>query len=59
MQIVEKRRPGSKHSIHYLSRSLKKLGRSVGRSNPGAIARQVLSHAKIKKEVIKILGKLV
>lgn len=56
---MEKRKSGSKHSISYVTRSLKKLGRSVGRSNPAAIARQVLTHGKVKTEVLKAVGKLV
>ncbi len=58
-QVVEKRQSGSKDSVTYLRRSMKKIGRSVGRSNPAAIARQVMSHSRIKKEVLKVIGKRV
>ena len=44
--------------MSYLSRSMKKVGRSVGRSNPAAIARQVMSHAQIKKHILKEVGKV-
>ena len=54
-----KRKAGSKHSISYLSHSLKKVGRSVGRKNPAAIARQVASHARIRKHLVKEMGKLI
>lgn len=54
-----KRRPGSKHSIHHLSKSLKKIGKSVGRRNPGAIARQVMAHARIKREILKCVGRAI
>ncbi len=54
-----KRPAGSKHSISFLSRSLKKIGRSVGRKNPSAIARQVMSHPKIRREIVKVMGKVI
>ena len=44
--------------MSYLSRSMKKVGRSVGRSNPAAIARQVMFHAQIKKHILKEVGKV-
>ena len=39
-----------------LSRSLKKLGKSVGRSRPIGIARQVMSHKRVRVAVIKETG---
>ncbi len=36
---------------------MKKIGRSVGRRNPHAIARQVLAHQQVKDAVLKVTGK--
>lgn len=38
---------------------MKRIGRSVGRRNPGAIARQAMAHPKVKQAVIRVAGKLV
>ncbi len=46
-------------TVHRLTRSMKKIGRSVGRSNPSAIARQVMAHSKVKEAVIKVTGSVV
>ena len=54
-----KRPAGSQHTISFLSRSLKKVGRSVGRKKPGAIARQVMAHPKIRKAIVKVMGKVI
>ncbi len=43
-------------SNHHLTSSLKKLGKSVGRRNPSAIARQVMSHRKTKEAVLRETG---
>ena len=40
----------------YLLRSLKKLGKSVGRANRSAIARQVVKDDRIRSRVIELLG---
>ena len=40
----------------YQLRSLKKLGRSVGRSNRSAIARQVVKDERIRTRVIELIG---
>ena len=40
----------------YQLRSLKKLGRSVGRANRSAIARQVVRDERIRTRVIELLG---
>ena len=54
-----KRPAGSQHTISFLSRSLKKVGRSVGRKKPGAIARQVMAHPTIRKAIVKVMGKVI
>lgn len=54
-----KRKHGSKHSISYLTRFLKSIGKSVAKRNPAALARQVMSHKCVKKEVLKLVGKLI
>ena len=54
-----KRRPGSRHTIHYLAGSMKKIGKSVGRRNCGSIAKQVLSHRRIRKCILQKVGKLI
>ena len=54
-----KRRPGSKHSVHYLTHSMKKVGRSVGRRKCGPIAKQVMSHPRIRPFILKRVGRLI
>ena len=53
-----KRRPGSRHTIHYLAGSMKKIGKSVGRRNCRSIAKQVFSHQRIRKCILLKVGKL-
>lgn len=53
-----KRRPGSRHTIHYLAGSMKKIGKSVGRRNCRSIAKQVMSHQRIRKCILLKVGKL-
>ena len=53
-----KRRPGSRHTIHYLAGSMKKIGKSVGRRNCRSIAKQVMSHQRIRKCTLLKVGKL-
>jgi hypothetical protein len=48
----------SAHCIHRLSRSLKRLGRSVGRCNERSNINQVMKNARIKNMVIGEVGKL-
>ena len=52
--VVVKQR--AKAWVHYLSRSLKKLGRSVGRKNWQWIAQQCMNDSKIRKHIIQITG---
>ena len=52
---IVKRPAGSQHTISFLSQSLKK----VGRKKPGAIARQVMAHPKIRKAIVKVMGKVI
>ena len=54
-----KRPPGSKHSIHYLTHSMKKVGRSVGRRNCSSVAKQAMSHTRIRQFILKRVGKLI
>ena len=54
-----KRRPGSRHTIHYLAGSMKKIGKSVGRRNCRSIAKQVMSHQRIRKCILLKVGKLI
>ena len=54
-----KRPPGSKHSIHYLTHSMKKVGRSVGRRNCSSIAKQAMNHTRIRQFILKRVGKLI
>ena len=53
-----KRKKGSKPTVSYLTRSLKRVGKSVGRRKPASIARQVMCHPRIKKQVIGEVGRL-
>ena len=53
-----KRRPGSRHTIHYLAGSMKKIGKSVGRRNCRSIAKQVMSHQRIRKCTLQKVGRL-
>ena len=53
--IVKKQ---SKARVFQLSRSLKSLGRSVGRRNRSSIARQVVKDNRIRKKVVERMGKL-
>ena len=59
MQVVVKRPRGSKHSVHYLTPSMKKLGKSVGRRNSRSVARQVVNHRRIREYVLRQLGRLI
>ena len=49
-----KRPSGSKHSIHYLTPSMKKISKSVGRHNSRSITRQVTNQC-----IFGVLGKLI
>lgn len=53
--IVKKR---SKARVFQCSRSLKWLGRSVGKRNQSSIARQAMKDRGIIKKVIELIGKL-
>lgn len=44
--------------MHRLTRSLKTLGRCVGRRSRSAIARQAIKDVKIRNKVIELIGKL-
>jgi len=57
VSVVVKQR--AKARVHHLSRSLKKLGRSVGRKNQRSIAQQCMNDSKIKKRIIQITGQYV
>lgn len=46
-----------KARVFQLTRSLKSLGRSVGRKNRALIARQAMKDVKIRRKVIEIMGK--
>ena len=54
-----KRPPGSKDSIHYLTPSMKRIAKSVGRRNSNAVARQVVKHRRIRECIVRELGKLI
>ena len=54
-----KRRPGAKHSVYYLTHSMKKVGMSVGRRKCGPIAKQVMSHPRIRLFILKRVGRLI
>ena len=54
-----KRPHGAKHSVHFLTPSMKKLGKSVGRRNSRSVARQVLNHRRIRENVPHQLGRLI
>ena len=58
-QVVVKRPPGSKHSVQYLTPSMKKVGRSVGRRNCRSIARQVVNHNRIRHFILGRVGRLI
>ena len=45
-----------KGRVHHLTRSLKRLGRSLGRRKRDAIARQAMGDFKIRTPVLTILG---
>ena len=45
-----------KGRVRHLTRSLKRLGRSVGRRKRDAIARQAMGDQKIRTHVLTILG---
>ena len=44
--------------MHCLTRSLKTLGRCVGRRSRSAIARQAIKDVRIRNKVIELIGKL-
>ena len=46
-----------KGRVRHLTRSLKRLGRSVGRHKRDAIARQAMGDQKIRTHVLTILGR--
>lgn len=50
-----KRRQGAR--VFRLSRSLKRMGRSIGRRNRGAIARTAIRDHRICKKLVPLLGK--
>ncbi len=52
-------RKDSKANVHYLTHSLKKIGRSVGRRSRAGIARQCMKDAKIKSSVIQLTVKTI
>ena len=54
-QIIVKGR--NRTQVHRLTRSLKAIGRSVGRRNRAAIARQVLKDPRSRQKVLEVLGK--
>ncbi len=45
-------------SVHHLTRSMKKIGKSVGRANPGGIARHVMNHQRVRAAILKETGAL-
>ena len=53
IQVLLKRK---KSARVYQLRSLKKLGKSVGRANRSAIARQVMKDDRIRSRVTELLG---
>ena len=55
LQVLVKKQ--HKARVFQLTRSLKSLGRSVGRKNRPSIARQAMKDVKIRKKVIEIMGK--
>ena len=46
----------AKAEVHHLTRSLKKLGRSIGRRSRRSIARQCMNDSGIKRRIIQITG---
>lgn len=54
-QVLVKKNQNAR--VFPLTRSLKRLGRSVGRCNRGSIARQVVNDDKICQKIVKLLGK--
>ena len=54
-----KRPPGSKHSVHYLTPSLKKVARSIGRRNCRSIACQVVNHKRVRQFIVGRIGRLI
>ena len=54
-----KRPPGSKHTVQYLTPSMKKIAKSVGRRNSKSIARQAMNHRRIREFILRQVGKLI
>ena len=54
-----KRRSGTKHSVHYITSSMKKVARSVGRRQCGPIVKQVMSHPRMRPFILKRVGRLI
>ena len=57
LQVVIKRKNSS--TVHRLTPSMKKLAKSIGRHDPNSIARQVMSHSRVKTAVIKKMSRVV
>lgn len=55
IQVLVKRKKGSR--VYQLSRSLKRFGQSLGRSNRKSIARQAVNDARIRPHLIHYLSK--
>lgn len=55
-QVVVCRKNSS--TVHNLTSSMKKLGKSIGRSRPIGIARQVMSHKRTRAAVLREIGLL-
>lgn len=53
-QVVTKHK--SKARVTHVSRSLKKLGKGVGRLNRSSIARQAMNDQRIRERILNILG---
>ena len=45
--------------VHRLTRSLKGIGKSVGRGKPRSIAKQAMTNRKVKEAVLYHTGKLI
>lgn len=55
LQVVV--RGKGKGQVHRLTHSLKRLGRSVGRRQRSAVARQAVNDPRIRRHILAILGK--
>ncbi len=54
LQVLVK---GKQAKVHHLTRSLKKIGKGLGRRSASSVGYQVMKHNNIRSHVLKVLGR--